>query len=955
MSGRIVLGLGNPSLDADGRVMEGALFYFYQNGTTTPGDIYDAADLADPLPNPVQADAAGRIPDVWAEDDAVFEVVWKSAAGVTIRTFPDIVPISAVTGGGSGEPGVYYLADLAGVLEGNAVDVAALNGALATVAADPGLVKLPPATLVMDSKSLVLQPGAPLVGQGMDLTTLDFSSDTTWASSTGMITAEGGGPGTWNPITVGVGKGDTSVTASGDLTGYIAKGHVMIRSTEWALPHINDVLKFTWAASTAIVQGALTWANGNWYICTTAGTTGTTAPTSTTNPVTDGTATLYAIDYANSENQVRWAASTAVTLGAIRVTSDALILICVTAGTTGTTQPAPNESNSVVTVVSDGTAAWRYAGYYNATKGELKPYGVDRVDGTTIYLNEPIEDSYPLTYTGVAFTVEIAPVDLADIALSDLTIKGSGYSLSNLTPVGTGTAVYYTSNQDFDIGLQVKWCILTLTNVRFVDIERLGWHRLCSVVRTINCEYIHAPLHIESQQYGGFAQAAGDVTEINPLCVNSRHLNDGDGSASLADEYRGVPGAILITGSKARGCWQSVVGNHRDSRRLVVSNFDWTVLTAGFKSRCPDYVLDGGIIVGPQYATVAEYIAQDGLVSVYYQGSRGSIDNVRTEGGVYGLRVSNSDGVIDGIWARMDINAPLLYGCRLGAAASDAMQNLYIDVNVANVVSFDNLLVDGPLANSSVTLNYQGGRAGVTSANRKPAITNTDFKVSGQGCSAEAVALYNWVGGTLQSGTLGSESDSVGVRLSDCDNISIERSTVLMGSGFTGQAWKIESTTAQASQRLNMDDQIVIATGAGGTALEVSSNVYYSSFGRMNTNCATVISAGANVTNRYADAPGYVSNETRNFLIEDADRPCLHTSGTAHTWTIPTNASVKLGIGTRIPVANTGSGIVTIARAGGVSLYLAGIDQDVDLAQYGGGTLIKVAADEWIATGEGMS
>jgi len=963
MAGRIVLGLGNPALDEDGAVIEGSRLYFYISGTTTLQNIYDskadAVGLVNPLDNPVIADAAGRFPDFWAptpdEVDAAYtySVQWTDAAGIPIRTFEDIAPIYVDDTGGTGEPGVYYLQDGPGVLDGTDVDVPALNGYIDTIVSAPGILKLPAATLAMSDKSLVLKQGAPLVGQGMDLTELDFSADTDWASSTGMITATGTGPGAWNPISVGVTKGQTKVTATGDLTPYIAQGHVMIRSTEWATPHIADIEKWIWTPSAAIVKGALTWANGNWYICTTAGTTAATAPTSTANPVTDGTAVLYYIDYSNSQEQQRWAASTAVALGAIRVDTSARMLICVTAGTTGTVTPAFSASSSLL-LVTDNTVTWRYAGYYNATKGELKPYGVDRVSGSVIYLNEPIEDSYPLSYTGVTFTVEIAPVTLAEIELSDLTIRGSGYNPSSLSAVGSGTALYYTSSQLFDIGLQVKWCILTLRRVRFIDVEQFGWHRFCSVVRTFDCEYINAPAHIDSQQYGGFAQAAGDVYESNPFCVNSRHLNDGDGSASLSqDFYRGVPGAITVVGSKARGVWQSVVGNHRDSRRLVCTGFDWTVLTSGFKSRCYDYLLGDGMIVGPRYATSAEYIAQDGLVTVYYQGNRGSVSNVRVDGGVYGLRISDCDGSIDGVNIQMEITNALDYGARIGTAASDEFNNLNLDLNISGTITYDNILIDGTTDNSSFRLRYNGGRLGITNSNKKQAITRTSFDVSGVGCTNTPVELYNWSGGTLQTKSIQSSYDGVLVRLTDCVGVTYASGQITCASTFTSSAIKVDATLLSASQRVVVMPQTVISPSSTGTALEVSADVSSSDFHAVNTSCATRINAGANATNRYADAPNNVQDGAYIFAYQDMqcdgfNRTVTHTSGSAHAWTL--NAGV-FPVGARINYSNSGSGLVTLTRGAGIAIRLAGADANRVVAQYGGGSLVQIATDSWICQG----
>jgi hypothetical protein len=68
------------------------------------------------------------------------------------------------------------------------------------------------------------------------------------------------------------------------------------------------------------------------------------------------------------------------------------------------------------------------------------------------------------------------------------------------------------------------------------------------------------------------------------------------------------------------------------------------------------------------------------------------------------------------------------------------------------------------------------------------------------------------------------------------------------------------------------------------------------------------------------------------------------------TLTIPTNASVSFAVGDRIDLLQTGAGQVTIAGAAGVTvnsesskLKLAG--------QWAAATLIKRAADTWVAVG----
>jgi|DEB0MinimDraft_6_1074348.scaffolds.fasta_scaffold00156_27 hypothetical protein len=83
-------------LDSDGDPVSGALVYFYEAGTTTPKDTYSDDGLTTANANPVVADSAGMLADVFIDGD--YKVVAKTAAGVTLWTRDDIssVPLSGV-------------------------------------------------------------------------------------------------------------------------------------------------------------------------------------------------------------------------------------------------------------------------------------------------------------------------------------------------------------------------------------------------------------------------------------------------------------------------------------------------------------------------------------------------------------------------------------------------------------------------------------------------------------------------------------------------------------------------------------------------------------------------------------------------------------------------------------------------------------------------------------------
>jgi len=107
----------------------------------------------------------------------------------------------------------------------------------------------------------------------------------------------------------------------------------------------------------------------------------------------------------------------------------------------------------------------------------------------------------------------------------------------------------------------------------------------------------------------------------------------------------------------------------------------------------------------------------------------------------------------------------------------------------------------------------------------------------------------------------------------------------------------------------------------------------------------------------FRGVPLTTHDATYTFVIDDAGKGALHTSGSAHTWTIPPVSSVAYPAGSTIVLVNTGAGAVTIARGAGVALRIAGASTDGSktLAQYGIATLFMPVADTWYISGAGVS
>lgn len=104
-----------------------------------------------------------------------------------------------------------------------------------------------------------------------------------------------------------------------------------------------------WVTLTAYAAGAQVLSRGHLFECITGGTTGATAPSTTSLDITDGT-----VHWEYQDDVLAWTTLTPVLAGAQMVASGGLY-ICITAGTTGATIPT-----ALTADVTDGSAHWRF-------------------------------------------------------------------------------------------------------------------------------------------------------------------------------------------------------------------------------------------------------------------------------------------------------------------------------------------------------------------------------------------------------------------------------------------------------------------------------------------------------------------------------------------------------------------------------------------------------------------
>lgn len=114
---------------------------------------------------------------------------------------------------------------------------------------------------------------------------------------------------------------------------------------------------------------------------------------------------------------------------------------------------------------------------------------------------------------------------------------------------------------------------------------------------------------------------------------------------------------------------------------------------------------------------------------------------------------------------------------------------------------------------------------------------------------------------------------------------------------------------------------------------------------------------GAMQGSGYVDIPQNIQNGTYAFVLGDAGKHVYHTTGTAHTFTVPANSGTAFPIGTALTViTDSASGVVTIAITTDSMLFIgAGTTGSRLLAASGIATLVKVTSTRWTIGGTNIT
>lgn len=83
-------GVGSQFFDNNGVPLSGGLIYTYEAGTTTPTATYTSSTGVTPHANPIVLDSAGRVNEIWLDDQTAYKFVLKTSTGVTIATYDNV-------------------------------------------------------------------------------------------------------------------------------------------------------------------------------------------------------------------------------------------------------------------------------------------------------------------------------------------------------------------------------------------------------------------------------------------------------------------------------------------------------------------------------------------------------------------------------------------------------------------------------------------------------------------------------------------------------------------------------------------------------------------------------------------------------------------------------------------------------------------------------------------------
>lgn len=143
-----------------------------------------------------------------------------------------------------------------------------------------------------------------------------------------------------------------------------------------------------------------------------------------------------------------------------------------------------------------------------------------------------------------------------------------------------------------------------------------------------------------------------------------------------------------------------------------------------------------------------------------------------------------------------------------------------------------------------------------------------------------------------------------------------------------------------------VDGEIMLSNGTTGKSVKGAGITFASLAGAIPSTPADI---GAEPAGQLIGI-NTVTDASYTLVLADAGKVVERSNSSANTVTVPPDASVPFPVGARVDVCQTGTGQTTIAAGSGVTIRSA--DGKLAIAkQYGGASLYKRAANEWLLIG----
>lgn len=308
------------------------------------------------------------------------------------------------------------------------------------------------------------------------------------------------------------------------------------------------------------------------------------------------------------------------------------------------------------------------------------------------------------------------------------------------------------------------------------------------------------------------------------------------------------------------------------------------------------------------------------------------------------LRISNNLSEVTAATARTNLG--------LGTAATSAASSFLAVAN--NLSDLNNAATARTNLGVAIGTNVQAWDADLDAL---AALSGTDTIYRRSGAATwSAVTIGS--GLSFSGGTLA----ATGVAGGAITGSGLTMTTARLLGRTTASTGAIEELTAGTGLVLSAGS-LAVDTGTSGAKVALTNGANTWSSAQTDSALAT-FSAGANLTPAatpatnavgYLGAPQNTQNGAYTTVMADAGKHLYHTSATAHTWTIDSNANVAYPIGTVLTFVNeSGGGNVTLAITSDTLRWTSSTGSRT-LAANGTATALKVASTTWRLTGDGIT